>query len=61
MKNDIVEEEKPKINMYLNKDRYIFWLDKNIKNAQNQKYLKILEKEFPKPKKKIMILHLYIL
>ena len=50
MKNDIVEEEKPKINMYLNKDRYIFWLDKNIKNAQNQKYLKILEKEFPKPK-----------
>ena len=27
--------------------RYIFWIDKNIKNDENQKYLNQLIKEFP--------------
>ena len=31
----------------LNIKRYIFWVDKNIKNNENQKYLKRLNKEFP--------------
>lgn len=27
--------------------RYIFWIDKNIQTEENEKYLKIIEKEFP--------------
>ena len=35
--------------MLLNIQRYIFWLDSNIKNDENQKYLKSLQMEFPSP------------
>ena len=31
----------------LNLKKFIFWIDKNIKNNQNQNYLKQLNKEFP--------------
>ena len=33
--------------MLLNIQRYIFWLDSNIKNDENQNYLKKLQNEFP--------------
>ena len=35
------------MNMLLNIQRYIFWLDSNIKNDENQNYLKKLQNEFP--------------
>ena len=35
------------MNQLLNIPKYIFWLDKNIQNDENQKYLIDLKKEFP--------------
>ena len=34
-------------NILLNIQRYIFWIDQNIENHDNQKYLKHLKDEFP--------------
>ena len=38
-------------NIKLDIPRFIFWIDKNIKTEENQKYLKELQKEFPSYKK----------
>ena len=27
--------------------RYIFWVDKNVENDENQKYLELMKSEFP--------------
>ena len=40
-------KEKPENKIILNIKRYIFWLDKNIENNENQKYLGQLKREFP--------------
>ena len=45
--NEIKVENQPNLDIMLNIKRYIFWLDSNIENEENQMYLKELEKEFP--------------
>ena len=48
MDNDVNKIPKdPENKLILGIQRFIFWLDKNIENTENQNYLKDLKKEFP--------------
>ena len=42
-----IPKDQPEIRLTLDIQRFIFWLDKNIENTENQNYLKDLKKEFP--------------